>query len=112
MKLLNVIREELLSFCHVDEDEIEKAQIKLEELLPNSLNKVDESVLLAINQLLNQWNVGYIGTVGGLMRGDLRAEKWIRSEFRKYHDLDGGDQVIQEDEINDFKKFLLPEWER
>ncbi len=112
LKLLNVIREELLSFWHVDEDEIEKAQIKLEELLPNSLNKVDESVLLAINQLLNQWNVGYIGTVGGLMRGDLRAEKWIRSEFRKYHDLDGGDQVIQEDEINDFKKFLLPEWER
>ena len=52
LKLLNVIREELLSFCHVDEDEIEKAQIKLEELLPNSLNKVDESVLLAINQLL------------------------------------------------------------
>lgn len=111
-ELLNVIREELLSFCHVDEDEIEKAQIKLKELLPNSLNKVDESVLLAMNQLLTQWNVGYIGTVGELMSGNLRAEKWIRSEFRKYHDLDGGDQVIQEDEIDDFKNFLLPEWER
>jgi hypothetical protein len=46
------------------------------------------------------------------MRGDLRAEKWIRSEFRKHNDLDGGDGLIQVDEIDDFKTFLLPEWAR
>jgi hypothetical protein len=40
------------------------------------------------------------------------AEKWIRSEFRKHHDLDGGDKIIQKDEIDDFKNFLIPEWER
>lgn len=112
LKLLNVIREELLSFCHVDEDEIEKAQIKLEELLPNSLKEIDESVLRAIDKLLTQWSVGYVGTLEGLMQGNLRAEKWIRSEFRKHHDLDGGDLLIQEDEIDDFKNFLLPEWKR
>ncbi len=46
------------------------------------------------------------------MRGDLRAEKWIRSEFRKHNDFHGGDGLIQADEINDFKTFRLPEWAR
>ena len=101
-----------MSFCYVDEDEIEEAQNTLDKILPNSLNKIDESVLREIDKLLTQWSVGYIGTLDGLMRGDLRAEKWIRSEFRKHKGLDGGNQIIQKDEIDDFKNFLLPEWER
>ena len=112
VEMLKVIKGELLSFCLVDKDEIEEAQNALDEILPNSLKEIDESVLRAIDKLLTQWSVGYVGTLEGLMQGDLRAEKWIRSKFRKYHDLDGGDQLIQEDEIDDFKNFLLPEWER
>ena len=111
-ELLSVIKEDLLSFCYVDEDEIEEAQNTLDEILPNSLNKIDESVLREIDKLLTQWSIGYIGTLDGLMRGDLRAEKWIRSEFRKHNDLDGGEGLIQVDEIDDFKTFLLPEWKR
>jgi hypothetical protein len=111
-ELLSVIKKDLLSFCYVDEDEIQEAQNTLNKILPNSLNKIDESVLREIDKLLKQWSVGYIGTLDGLMRGDLTAEKWIRSEFRKHHDLDGGDKIIQKDEIDDFKNFLIPEWER
>ena len=111
-ELLSVIKEELLSFCYVDQDEIEEAQNTLNEILPNSLNEINESVLREINQLLTQCSVGYIGTLDGLMRGDLRAEKWIRSQFRSHNDLDGGDGLIQADEIDHFKDFLLPEWEK
>uniref|UniRef100_UPI004047F206 hypothetical protein n=1 Tax=Polynucleobacter sp. TaxID=2029855 RepID=UPI004047F206 len=111
-ELLRVIREELLSFCSVDEDEIQKAQKALEEILPNSIKDIGESVLEAINQLLTQWTVGYIGTLDGLVGGESPAEKRIRSEFRKQNEMNGGDKSIQASEIDDFKNFLLPEWER
>ena len=111
-ELLKVIKEELLSFCFVGEDEIQEAQKSLEEILPNSIKHIDQSVLAAINQLLMQWTVGYIGTLDGLMSGESKAEKWFRSEFRKQNKMSGGDKSIQASEIDDFKNFLLPEWER
>ena len=111
-ELLGVIKKELLSFCSVDEDEIQEAQKALEEILPNSIKDIGESVLGAINQLLTQWTVGYIGTLDGLVGGESPAEKRIRSEFRKQNEMNGGDKSIQASEIDDFKNFLLPEWER
>jgi hypothetical protein len=114
-ELLKVIKEELLSFCNVDEDEIQEAQEAQEalvEILPNSIKHIDESVLAAINQLLMQWTVEYIGTLDGLMSGESKAEKWFRSEFREQNKMSGGDKSIQASEIDDFKNFLLPEWER
>ncbi len=54
VEMLKVIKGELLSFCLVDEDDIEEAQNTLYEILPNTLNKIDESVLRQINQLLKQ----------------------------------------------------------
>ena len=111
-ELLKVIKEELLSFCNVDEDEIQEAQEALVEILPNSIKHIDQSVLKAIDQLLTQWTVGYIGTLDGLMRGESPAEKCFRSEFRKQNEMSGGDQSIQASEIDNFKNFLLPEWER
>ena len=111
-ELLRVIREELLSFCSVDEEEIQEAQKALEEILPNSIKHIDESVLVAIDQLLTQWTVGYIGTLDGLVGGESPAERRIRSEFRMQNEMSGGDKSIQASEIDNFKNFLLPEWER
>ena len=111
-ELLKVIKEELLSFCIVDEDEIQEAQKALEEILPNSIKHIDQPVLVAIDQLLTQWTVGYIGTLDGLVGGESPAEKSFRSEFREQNEMSGGDKPIQASEIDDFKTFLLPEWER
>jgi hypothetical protein len=111
-ELLKVIQEELLSFCFVDEDEIQEAQKALEEILPNSIKHIDESVLVAIDQLLTQWKVKYIGTLDGLVGGESPAEKCFRSEFREQNEMSGGDKSIQASEIDNFKNFLLPEWER
>lgn len=111
-ELLKVIKEELLPFCIVDEDEIQEAQKALAEILPSSIKHIDESVLAAIDQLLTQWTVGYIGTLDGLVSGEFKAEKWFRSEFRKQNKMSGGDESIRASEIDKFKKFLLPEWER
>ncbi len=111
-ELLKVIKEELLSFCFVDEDEIQEAQKALEEVLPKSTKHIDQSVLKAIDQLLTQWTVGYVGTFNGLVGGESPAEKCFRSEFRKQNEMSGGDKSIQASEIEDFKNFLLPEWER
>ncbi len=111
-ELLKVIKEELLTFCLVDEDEIQEAQKSLEETLPNSIKHIDESILKAIDQLLTQWTVGYIGTLDGLVKGQSPAEKRIRSEFRMQNEMSGGDESIQASEIDGFKNFLLPEWER
>jgi hypothetical protein len=111
-ELLKVIKEELLSFCFVDEDEIQEAQKSLDEILPNSIKHIDQSVLKAIDQLLTQWTIGYIGTLTGLVGGESPAEKWFRGEFRKHNEMNGGDKSIKASEIEDFKNFLLPEWER
>jgi hypothetical protein len=111
-ELLKVIKEELLTFCFVDEDEIQEAQKSLEEILPNSIKNIDQSVLTAIDQLLTQWTIGYIGTLDGLVKGQSPAEKRIRSEFRMQNKMSGGNEPIQASEIDDFKNFLLPEWER
>ena len=111
-ELLKVIKEELLTFCFVDEDEIQEAQKSLEEILPNSIKNIDQSVLKAIDQLLIQWTIGYIGTLDGLVKGQSPAEKRIRSEFRMQNKMSGGDESIQASEIDAFKNFLLPEWER
>jgi tetrahydromethanopterin S-methyltransferase subunit G len=111
-ELLKVIKEELLPFCFVDEDEIQDAQKSLEEILPNTIKHIDESVLAAIDQLLTQWKVKYIGTLDGLVGGDRPAEKSFRSEFREQNEMSGCDKPIQASEIDDFKTFLLPEWER
>jgi hypothetical protein len=111
-ELLKVIKEELLSFCNVDEDEIQGAQKALAEILPNSIKHIDQSVLKAIDQLLTQWTVGYVGTLDGLAGGEFPAEKCFRSDFRKQNEMSGGDKSIQASEIDDFKNFLLPEWER
>lgn len=111
-ELLRVIREELLSFCSVDEDELQEAQKALEEILPSYIKQIDKSVLAAIDQLLTQWKVKYIGTFDGLVGGDRPAEKSFRSEFREQNEMSGGDKPIQASEMDDFKTFLLPEWER
>ena len=111
-ELLKVIKEELLSFCNVVEDEIQGAQKALAEILPNSIKHIDQSVLKAIDQLLTQWTVGYVGTLDGLAGGEFPAEKCFRSDFRKQNEMSGGDKSIQASEIDNFKNFLLPEWER
>jgi hypothetical protein len=111
-ELLRVIREELLSFCSVDEDKLQEAQKALEEILPNSIKHIDTSVLTAIDRLLTQWKVKYIGTFDGLVGGDSSAEKSFRSEFREQNEMTGSDKPVQASEIDDFKTFLLPEWER
>jgi hypothetical protein len=111
-ELLRVIREELLSFCSVDEDKLQEAQKVLEEILPNSIKHIDTSVLTAIDRLLTQWKVKYIGTFDGLVGGDSSAEKSFRSEFREQNEMTGTDKPVQASEIDDFKTFLLPEWER
>jgi hypothetical protein len=111
-ELLRVIREELLSFCSVDEDKLQEAQKVLEEILPNSIKHIDTSVLTAIDRLLTQWKVKYIGTFDGLVGGDSSAEKSFRSEFREQNEMTGSDKPVQASEIDDFKTFLLPEWER
>jgi hypothetical protein len=80
--------------------------------LPNSIKNIDQSVLKAIDQLLTQWTIGYIGTLDDLVKGQSPAEKRIRSEFRMQNKMSGGDESIQASEIDDFKNFLLPEWER
>lgn len=112
VELLKVIKEELLPFCIVDEDEMQEAQEALAEILPSSIKHIDESVLASIDQVVTQWTVGYIGTLDGLMSGESKAEKWFRSEFRKQNKLSGGVKSIQASEIDKFKNFLLPEWER
>jgi hypothetical protein len=111
-ELLKVIKEELLSFCIADENEIQEAQKAMKEILPNSIKHIDETVLKAINQLFTLWTVGYIGTLDGLMGGKSPAEKRVRSEFRMLNEMSGGDESIQASEIDNFKNFLLPEWER
>jgi len=71
--------------------------------LPNSIKHIDQSVLAAIDQLLTQWTVGYVGTLDGLVGGESPAEKCFRSEFRKQNEISGGDNSIQASEIDDFE---------
>ena len=46
------------------------------------------------------------------MISNRETEKWFRAQFRKYVETEGGDSPIKESEIEDFKWFMLPEWNR
>lgn len=111
-EILNIIKTELLDFCGVDESEIEEAEYSLMAIMPDSINTIDDSFLSTVNQLLPLWKVGYIGTLTNIMNGNKHAEKWFRSQFREQFEIAGKDAPIMTDEIDNFKIFMLPEWER
>jgi len=111
-ELLEVLKSELLVFGGVEESNLEQFQEDLEAALPESINDFDESVLDRINVLIPLWNVGFVGTFEDLLSSNKEAPKWFRKEFREYADIEGGDSPLNSDEIDSFKTFMLPEWER
>ena len=111
-EILNIIKTELLDFCGVEESEIEEAGLSLKLILANSIDKIDDSFLSTVNQLLPLWKVGYIGTLTNLMKNNGKAEKWLRSQFRDQFQIGGKDAPILTDEIDNFKSFMLPDWDR
>ena len=112
LELKKVILEELLSFGGVEESDLERFQDELEAALPESINDFDESVLDRINAFIPLWNVGFVGTFEDLLSSNKEAPKWFRKEFREYADIEGGDSPLNSDEIDGFKTFMLPDWER
>ena len=66
----------------------------------------------SINSLISLWKLGFVGTLQDLMISNRETEKWFRAQFRKYVETEGGDSPIKESEIEDFKWFMLPEWNR
>jgi len=111
-ELLEVIRSELLTFGGTDEGDMEQCQAELEAALPVSIADFDESVLDRINALIPLWNVGFVGTLQALLSSNDEAPKWFRKEFREYAGIEGEDSPLSPDEIDDFKTFMLPDWER
>ena len=111
-EILNIIKTELLDFCGVDESEIEEAEHSLITIMPDSIYTIDDSLLRSINLSLPLWKVGYIGTLTNLMKNNGNTEKWLRSQFRDQFEIGGKDAPILTDEIDNFKSFMLPEWDR
>ena len=111
-ELLTVIQEELLSYGGVEESDVEQFQEELEVVLPVSVADFDESVLDRVNALIPLWNVGFVGTFQDLLSSNREAPKWFRKEYREYAGIDGEDSPLSPDEIEGFKIYMLPEWER
>ncbi len=111
-ELLSVIRDEILIYCAVEEDELEEFQNELEELLPSSIDEINNEVIDQINKFLPTWNITFVGTLDGLMNNEGEVEQSIRKQFREYADRDEGSDPIEIEELDEFKIFLLPEWER
>ena len=111
-ELIDVLSYELLTFCSVEENDIEHCQAILDELLPKTASDFDENVLDSINSFISLWKLGFVGTLQDLMISNRETEKWFRAQFRKYVETEGGDSPIKESEIEDFKWFMLPEWNR
>jgi len=111
-ELLAVIRDEILIYCGVEEDELDEFQNELDELLPSSIDEIDPKVINQINQLLPSWKIAFVGTLDDLMNNDGEVEQSVRKQFREYANRDEGSDPIEIEELDEFKIFLLPEWER
>ena len=111
-ELLAVIRDEILIYCGVEEDELDEFQNELDELLPSSIDEIDPEVINQINQLLPSWKIAFVGSLDDLMNNDGEVEQSVRKQFREYANRDEGSDPIEIEELDEFKIFLLPEWER
>jgi hypothetical protein len=108
-ELLAVIRDEILIYCGVEEDELEEFQNELDELLPSSIDEIDPEVINQINQLLPSWKIAFVGSLDDLMNNDGEVEQSVRKQFREYANRDEGSDPIEIEELDEFKIFLLPE---
>ena len=74
-ELLAVIRDEILIYCGVEEDELDEFQNELDELLPSSIDEIDPEVINQINQLLPSWKIAFVGSLDDLMNNDGEVEQ-------------------------------------